>query len=271
MNDDQRLRYSRHLLLDEWSEKAQAHLLNAHALVIGAGGLGAPALMYLASAGVGRITVIDPDTVDITNLQRQIAHTTERVGQTKVSSAAAALAQINPEVQVHAVPQAADAELLAHWVPQADVVLDCTDHFAIRHQINRACINAGVPLVSAAAVRFDGQISVFDPRVDASPCYACLFPPDQPPPETRCATLGIFAPVVGMLGVMQAGEAIKILARLGDEADSEAHLLLAGRLLMLDGRSWRWTELRARREPACPVCGPQGTEQHEQPQRTARA
>jgi molybdopterin/thiamine biosynthesis adenylyltransferase len=271
VNDAQRLRYSRHLLLDEWSEEAQAHLLDAHALVIGAGGLGAPALMYLASAGVGRITVIDPDTVDVTNLQRQIAHTTERVGQPKVASAATALAQINPEVRVHAVAQAADAALLAHWVPQADVVLDCTDHFAIRHQINRACVDAGVPLVSAAAVRFDGQISVFDPRVATSPCYACLFPPDQPPPETRCATLGIFAPVVGMLGVMQAGEAIKILARLDEDQQDAAHILLAGRLLMLDGRSWRWTELRARREPACPVCGPQGIEQHEQPQRTARA
>ena len=267
MNDDQRLRYSRHLLLDEWSEQAQAHLMNAHALVIGAGGLGAPALMYLASAGVGRITVIDPDTVDLTNLQRQIVHTTERVGQAKVASAAQALCQLNPEVQVHTVPQAADAELLARWVPQADVVLDCTDHFSIRHLINRACHEAGVPLVSAAAVRFDGQISVFDPRVADSPCYACLFPPDHPPLEARCATLGIFAPVVGMLGVMQAGEALKILARL----EGEAHILLAGRLLMLDGRSWRWTELRARREPACPVCGPQGTEQHEQPQRTARA
>ena len=266
MNDDQRLRYSRHLLLDEWSEEAQTHLLNAHALVIGAGGLGAPALMYLASAGVGRITVIDPDTVDLTNLQRQIVHTTERVGQTKVASAAQGLVQINPEVHVHTVSQAADAALQANWEPQADVVLDCTDHFDIRQLINQACVDAGVPLVSAAAVRFDGQISVFDPRVPESPCYACLFPPDQPPPETRCATLGIFAPVVGMLGVMQAGEALKLLAALNDNA---AHISLAGRLLMLDGRSWRWTELRARREPACSVCGPQGTEHHEQPQRTA--
>lgn len=263
MNDDQRLRYSRHLLLDEWSEDAQAHLLNAHALVIGAGGLGAPALMYLASAGVGRITVIDPDTVDLTNLQRQIVHTTARVGQPKVASAADGLAQLNPQVQVHAVPQAADAALLARWVPQADVVLDCTDGFSIRHLINRACIQARVPLVSASAVRFDGQISVFDPREPGAPCYACLFPPDQPPPETRCATMGIFAPVVGMMGVMQAGEALKLLARL-----QAPHVPLAGRLLMLDGRTWRWTELRARREPACPVCGPQGTD-HEQPQRTA--
>lgn len=263
MNDDQRLRYSRHLLLDDWSEDAQDHLLSAHALVIGAGGLGAPALMYLASAGVGRITVIDPDTVDLTNLQRQIVHTTARVGQAKVVSAADGLAQLNPQVRVHTVPQAADAELLAHWVPQADVVLDCTDGFAIRHLINRACVQARVPLVSASAVRFDGQISVFDPRAPEAPCYACLFPPDQPPPETRCATMGIFAPVVGMMGVMQAGEALKLLAHL-----QAPHVPLAGRLLMLDGRTWRWTELRARREPACPVCGPQGID-HEQPQRTA--
>jgi len=263
VNDDQRLRYSLHPLLDEWSEARQAHPLNAHALVIGAGGLGAPALMYLASAGVGRITVIDPDTVDLTNLQRQIVHTTARVGLSKVASAAEGLAQLNPQVQVHAVHQAADAALLAHWVPQADVVLDCTDGFAIRQLINRACVTARVPLVSASAVRFDGQISVFDPRVPEAPCYACLFPPDQPPPETRCATMGIFAPVVGMMGMMQAGEALKLVARL-----EAPHVPLAGRLLMLDGRTWRWTELRARRESACPVCGPQGTD-HEQPQRTA--
>lgn len=261
MNDDQRLRYSRHLLLDEWSEEAQTDLLNAHALVIGAGGLGAPALMYLASAGVGRITVIDPDTVDLTNLQRQIVHTTERVGQPKVTSAAQALAQLNPGVQVHTVPLAADEALLAHWVPQADVVLDCTDRFAIRHLINRMCWQAGVPLVSASAVRFDGQISVFDPRLPDSPCYACLFPPDEVPQETRCATMGIFAPVVGVMGVMQAGEALKLLAHLGETTDKQSmgatHLPLAGRLLMLDGRTWRWTELRARREPTCPVCGSQ--------------
>ncbi|MDE2402078.1 MAG: HesA/MoeB/ThiF family protein [Burkholderiales bacterium] len=259
MNDDQRLRYSRHLLLDEWSEDAQTRLLNAHALVIGAGGLGAPALMYLASAGVGRITVVDPDTVDVTNLQRQIVHTTERVGQAKVTSAAHTLLQLNPEVRVHTVAQAADEALLAEWVPQADVVLDCTDNFATRQLINRACHHAGVPLVSAAALRFDGQISVFDSRVPQSPCYACLFPPDQAPPETRCATLGIFAPVVGMMGVMQAGEALKLLGHLlvpaTDTPGGQAHLPLAGRLLMLDGRTWRWSELRARREPGCPVCG----------------
>ena len=255
MDDDQRLRYSRHLLLNEWSEEAQDRLLQSHALVIGAGGLGAPALMYLASAGVGRITVVDPDVVDVTNLQRQIIHTTPRVGQTKVSSAAEAIAQINPEVRVQTLACAADEALLNEWVPQADVVLDCTDRFAVRQLINRMARQHARPLVSASAVRFDGQISVFDPRQPEGPCYACLFPPDSPPEETRCAMLGVFAPVVGMMGVMQAGEAIKLLASLEDEGAAAAHASLSGRLLLLDGRTWQWTELRARRNPDCPVCG----------------
>jgi molybdopterin/thiamine biosynthesis adenylyltransferase len=255
VDDDQRLRYSRHLLLDEWSEAAQDQLLASHALVIGAGGLGAPALMYLAAAGVGRITVVDPDTVDITNLQRQIAHTTERVGQAKVVSAGQALAQLNPGVQCHAIAQAADEALLREWVPQAQVVLDCTDRFDTRQLINRLCREAGVPLVSAAALRFDGQISVFDPRDPDGPCYACLFPPDAPPEETRCAMLGVFAPVVGMMGVMQAGEAIKLLLQSTPHGAWCGHEGLSGRLLMLDGRTWNWTEMRARRVPGCPVCG----------------
>jgi molybdopterin/thiamine biosynthesis adenylyltransferase len=255
LDDDQRLRYSRHLLLDEWSEAAQDQLLASHALVIGAGGLGAPALMYLASAGVGHITVVDPDTVDVTNLQRQIAHTTERVGQPKVLSARTALAQLNPGVHVHAVVQEADEALLREWVPRAQVVLDCTDRFAIRQLINRVCREEGVPLVSASALRFDGQISVFDPRVPDGPCYACLFPPDAPPEETRCAMLGVFAPVVGMMGVMQAGEAIKLLMQSPMQPIWPAHESLSGRLLLLDGRNWTWTEMRARRVPTCSVCG----------------
>lgn len=251
MDDSQRLRYSRHLLLDEWSEDAQERLLASHALVIGAGGLGAPALMYLASAGVGRITVVDHDTVDLTNLQRQIAHTTDRVGLPKADSARQALAQLNPGAQVHALAQAADEPLLRTWVPQADVVLDCTDRFDIRHLINRVCRESAVPLVSAAALRFDGQISVYDPRQPQSPCYACLFPPEAPPEEARCALLGVFAPLVGMMGVVQAGEAIKLLAGLDASA---GQVPLTGRLLMVDGRSWQVTALSVRRDPACPVC-----------------
>jgi molybdopterin/thiamine biosynthesis adenylyltransferase len=254
VDDDERLRYSRHLLLDEWSEAAQDQLLASHALVIGAGGLGAPALMYLASSGVGRITVVDPDEVDITNLQRQIAHTTERVGQAKVASAQLALAQLNPGVQVHAIAQAADEALLREWVPQAQIVLDCTDRFATRQLINRVCREAGVPLVSASALRFDGQISVFDPRVASSPCYACLFPPDAPPEETRCALLGVFAPLVGMMGVMQAGEALKLLLQHEPAGPWAGHESLAGKLMMLDGRDWSWTTLRVQRDPACPIC-----------------
>lgn len=250
LDDLQRLRYSRHLLLDEWSEVAQERLLASHALVIGAGGLGAPALMYLASAGVGRITVVDHDTVDLTNLQRQIVHATERVGWPKVASAQASLAALNPEVQVVPVARMADAALLAMLVPQADVVLDCTDRFDTRHTINRACRQAGKPLVSASALRFDGQISLFDPLDAASPCYACLFPPDAPPEETRCATLGVFAPLVGMMGVMQAGEALKVLAGL-----TVGQQPLTGRLLMIDGRDWRVTGLKVRRDPGCGVCG----------------
>ncbi|WP_290869824.1 HesA/MoeB/ThiF family protein [Aquabacterium sp.] len=258
MNDDQRLRYSRHLLLDEFSEVAQDHLLNAHALVIGAGGLGAPALLYLAAAGVGRLTVVDPDEVDLTNLQRQVLHSTPRIGQPKVASAAAALSDLNPGVHLNTVHQAADEALLRRLMPDADVVLDCTDGFAIRQLINREARAAGVPLVSASALRWDGQISVFDPRDADSPCYACLFPPDAPPQETRCALLGVFAPVVGLMGVMQAGEALKLLLQASPDGTWRGHEGLAGRLLMLDGRSWRWTELRARRDPACPVCGGAG-------------
>ncbi len=266
MNDDQQLRYSRHLLLDEWSDAAQAHLLASHALVIGAGGLGAPALLYLAGAGVGHITVVDPDEVELSNLQRQVAHSTARVGWPKVDSAQAAVQALNPDIVLIPVARAADEPWLRAHVPKMDVVLDCTDSFATRQLVNRVCREAGVPLVAASAVRWDGQISVFDPRDPASPCYACLFPPDAPPEEVRCALLGVFAPAVGVMGVVQAGEAIKLLARgpfgglnSADRADADwrHHLPLSGRLLMLDARSWRWTELRVPRHRGCPVCGPQ--------------
>ena len=247
MDDTQLLRYSRHILLEELGIDGQEKLLASHALVIGAGGLGSPAALYLGSAGVGRITIVDHDTVDATNLQRQIAHTLDRVGQPKAESVRIAIAQINPDPQVQVVTQRADEALLDTWVPQADVVLDCTDNFATRQAINAACVRHGKPLVSGAAIRMDGQVSVYDTADAQGPCYACIFPPDQMPEETRCATLGVFAPLVGIVGTVQAAEALKLLSGMGSQ--------LAGRLLMLDGRALSWTDIRVGRDPACPVCG----------------
>ena len=248
MTDDQLLRYSRHILLDEMGIEGQEQVLAAHALVIGAGGLGSPAALYLASAGVGRITLVDDDVVDLTNLQRQIAHTTARVGEPKVASAATAMQAINPEVQVTPVQARADARLLDTLVPQASVVLDCSDNYATRQAVNAACVRHGVPLVAGAVIRFDAQVTVVDPRQAQAPCYACIFAPDAEFEEVRCSTLGVFAPLVGVVGALQAAEALKLLA--GGIGTS-----LAGRLLMLDGRSMEWSTLRAARAPHCPVCG----------------
>jgi molybdopterin/thiamine biosynthesis adenylyltransferase len=246
MNDSQLLRYSRHILLDEIGIEGQQKLLAAHALVIGAGGLGSPAAMYLASAGVGRITLVDNDTVDLTNLQRQIAHTTERVGQSKAASARITLQQINPEIAVTALNERVDDARLAELVSDADVVLDCTDNFATRHAVNRACVAARKPLVSGAVIRFDGQVSVFDPRGGALPCYSCLFPQDQQFEDVACSTMGVFAPLVGVVGAMQAAEALKLLMGVGAS--------LAGRLMMLDGLHMEWTSIGVDRNGDCPVC-----------------
>ncbi len=247
MTDDQLLRYSRHILLDEIGIEGQQRILDAHALVIGAGGLGSPVALYLGSAGVGHITVVDHDTVDVTNLQRQIAHTVERVGSAKVDSIRQAIAAINPEVQVSSLARRADADLLASLVEQADVVLDCSDNFATRQAINAACVRQRKPLVSGAAIRFDGQLAVYDPRAADSPCYACVFDPREDFEETRCATMGVFAPLVGIIGAMQAAEALKLI--------SGAGMPLTGRLLMLDGRHMACSEVKVPRHPACPVCG----------------
>lgn len=247
MTDDQLLRYSRHILLNEVGVDGQERLLASHALIIGAGGLGSPAALYLGSAGVGRITIVDHDTVDETNLQRQIAHNLARVGQPKALSAQQAIAAINPDVVVHPVVERADAALLDQLVQQADVVLDCCDNFATRQAVNAACVQHKRPLVSGAAIRFDGQIAVYDPRDAQSPCYACVFPPDTTFEETRCATMGVFAPLVGIVGAMQAAEALKLLIGTGEP--------LAGRLLMLDGRAMEWNTLRLPRSAGCPVCG----------------
>ncbi|MGV3653916.1 MAG: HesA/MoeB/ThiF family protein [Noviherbaspirillum sp.] len=246
MNDDQLLRYSRHILLDEIGIEGQERILAARMLIVGAGGLGSPAAFYLASAGVGAITLVDDDTVDLTNLQRQILHTSERVGWPKAESGKKTLFAINPGTEVVALTERVDDERLAALVQRADVVLDCTDNFATRHAINRACAMHRVPLVSGAAIRFDGQVSVFDPRAGDAPCYACLFPPDQQFEEAQCATMGVFAPLVGIIGATQAAEALKLVSGAGPS--------LAGRLLLLDARNMEWNEIRIARNPACPVC-----------------
>jgi molybdopterin-synthase adenylyltransferase len=247
MDDAQLLRYSRHILLDELGIEGQERLLASHVLIIGAGGLGSPAALYLGSAGVGKITVVDHDQVDATNLQRQIAHTLDRVGQNKAASIAAAIAAINPDVQVVPVVQRADTDLLDALLPTVDVVLDCCDNFSTRQLVNAACVRHAKPLVSGAAIRMDGQVSVFDSRQNEAPCYACIFPPEQAPEEVRCATMGVFAPLVGIIGTVQAAEALKIASGMGSS--------LAGRLLMLDGRDLRWSDIRMTRNPQCPVCG----------------
>ena len=246
LNSEQINRYKRHLILPEVGMEGQRKLKAARVLCIGAGGLGSPVVLYLGTAGVGRITIVDHDAVDLTNLQRQIAHNLERVGRPKAQSAREAIAAINPDVFVRPVVMKADAQALDELVPQADVVIDCCDNFETRQAINRACFAHGKPLVSGAAIRFDGQVSVFDPRRVDSPCYACVFPPDQSLEETRCATMGVFAPLVGIIGAMQASEALRLLAGVGSS--------LAGRLQMLDGRTMEWNEMRVRRDAACPVC-----------------
>jgi molybdopterin/thiamine biosynthesis adenylyltransferase len=250
MNDDQLLRYARHLMLDEIGVAGQHRLLASHALVIGAGGLGSPAALYLGSAGVGRLTLVDPDVVDATNLQRQIAHDLTRIGQPKAESLRHSVRAINPDVQVDAFVQRADDALLDALVPKADVVLDCTDHFRSRQAINAACVRHRRPLVSGAAVGFDGQVAVYDRRQPDAPCYACVFPPDAAFEEVACATMGVFAPLVGIVGSVQAAEALKLLAGAGTP--------LAGRMLMLDARAMRWDEIRLARRPGCPVCGSHG-------------
>ncbi|WP_439605905.1 HesA/MoeB/ThiF family protein [Hydrogenophaga sp.] len=247
MDDAQLLRYSRHILLNEIGVEGQEALLASHALVIGAGGLGSPVALYLGSAGVGRITVVDHDVVDETNLQRQIAHNLARVGRPKAESIREAIAAINPDVQVTPVVQRADEALLDTLIAQADVVLDCTDNFATRHAINRACVKHRRPLVSGAAIRMDGQLSVFDTRNPGNPCYACVFPETAGLEETRCATMGVFAPLVGIVGSMQAAEALKLLTGLGSR--------LTGQLLMLDGRDLAFHQITVPQNPQCAVCG----------------
>jgi molybdopterin/thiamine biosynthesis adenylyltransferase len=248
MTDDDLLRYSRHILLEEMGVEGQERLARSHALVIGAGGLGSPVAMYLGTAGVGRLTLVDDDQVDLTNLQRQIAHAMDRIGQAKVLSARQAVLALNPGVRIAAVEARADAAMLDRLVQEADVVVDCCDNFATRQMVNAACVRHRKPLVSGAAIRFDGQLGVFDTRDPQAPCYACVFPPEQPPEETRCATLGVFAPLVGIIGSMQAAEALKLLCGIGTSA--------AGQLHMLDAKLMEWSQLRTPRRKDCAVCTP---------------
>lgn len=246
MNDQELLRYSRHILLNELGVDGQQRLGDAHALVIGAGGLGSPAAFYLASAGVGRITLVDGDNVDLTNLQRQILHTTDRIGQPKATSGKQTLAAINPEVEVIARPERVGAAELDALASAATIVLDCSDNFATRHAVNRACVRHRRPLVSGAAVRFDGQLAVFDLTCSESACYACLFPEGEGEDEL-CAVMGVFAPLTGIVGTLQAAEALKLVAGAGQS--------LSGRLVLLDALTMSFRTLRVPRDPDCPVCG----------------
>jgi molybdopterin/thiamine biosynthesis adenylyltransferase len=247
LDDRQLLRYSRHLLLDDIGVEGQQRLLAATALIVGAGGLGSPAAMYLAAAGIGRIVLADGDAVDLTNLQRQIMHRDAAVGRLKAESGRDTLLALNPGIEVIALAQRLGAEALERLVADSTVVLDCSDNFATRHAVNAACLRARVPLVSGAAIGFDGQLAVFDARDARSPCYACLFPPTQAPEEVACATMGVFAPLTGVVGTLQAAEALKLAGGFGEP--------LTGRLLMVEARAMRFTDVRLPRDPACPVCG----------------
>lgn len=250
MKDDALLRYSRHILLDEIGVDGQEKLLAARVLIIGAGGLGSPTALFLASAGVGRLTLCDGDTVDLTNLQRQILHDTPSIGLPKVVSGQRRLAQVNPEVEVVALAQRVAQAELDELVATHDLVLDCCDNFATRHAVNRACVAHQRPLVSGAAIRFDGQVAVFDARRADSPCYQCLFGEGQELEETRCATMGVFAPLVGLVGSIQAAEAMKLITGAGTP--------LVGKLLLIDARAMGFRELRLANDPTCPVCGAPG-------------
>ena len=247
MNDDQLLRYSRHILLPQLGIEGQEKFRRAHALVVGAGGLGSPVALYLAAAGVGTLTICDGDAVDITNLQRQIVHRSDAIGVSKAESARQTLATINPEVEVNALAERVTGARLEELVAGSGIVLDCSDNFATRHAINRACVAHRKPLVSGAGVRFDGQVAVFDLREAQSPCYHCLFPEHGDNEDMRCAVMGVFAPLVGIIGATQAAEALKLIAGIGES--------LNGRLLLLDSLAMEWRTVRLERDPACAVCG----------------
>jgi molybdopterin/thiamine biosynthesis adenylyltransferase len=246
MNDNQLLRYSRHILLPQVSYEGQNKLVNSHALVVGAGGLGSPVALYLAASGVGTLTICDFDVVDLTNLQRQIIHTTQSVGINKAVSAQQTIYEINPEVVVNTVQQKSTEDDFAELISKADVVIDCSDNFATRYTLNRLCVKLKKPLVSGAALGFEGQITVYDMRSNSSPCYHCLFPDNGEDTDLRCATNGVFAPLVGIIGTTQAAEALKLLMGIGES--------LQGRLLLLDALAMEWRTIKLSKDSACIVC-----------------
>ncbi|WP_288842201.1 molybdopterin-synthase adenylyltransferase MoeB [uncultured Deefgea sp.] len=249
LDDNALLRYSRHILLDEIGIEGQTALSQAHVLVIGAGGLGSPVTLYLASAGIGTLTIVDDDHIDLSNLQRQIVHSEDRIGQNKALSAKQTLEALNSQIRIIALNERASSERLLELVAIADIVVDCCDNFATRHAINRACVASKTPLVSGAAVRFDGQLTVFDARIDGAPCYHCLFGEAGEANDGPCATFGVFAPLVGIIGAAQAAETLKVLMGLGET--------LMGRLQLYDARTARWREMKYKQDPLCPVCGTQ--------------
>ena len=247
MDDSQLLRYHRHIMLPQISIEGQQRLRDAHVLIFGLGGLGSPASMYLAAAGVGTITLVDDDAVEITNLQRQIVHRTANIGSTKVESARENLLALNPDININCIPQRLSVEELEHAIQQADIVIDATDNFDSRYAINATCVKQQTPLVSGAAIRFEGQLAVFDFRLHDSPCYHCLYPHSDEIDEETCSENGILAPVVGIIGSLQALETIKLICNIGEKT--------TGRLLLFDALSLEWRSMKFKRDTQCPVCG----------------
>lgn len=251
MRDEQLLRYSRHILLPEMGIEGQTRVLQSRVLIVGAGGLGCAAALYLAASGVGELCLVDDDRVDLTNLQRQIGHTTERVGQAKVHSLRHSILAINPEVSVKGLETRADTLQLLSLVKNMDLVVDASDNFATRQWINTACLTHKKPWVSAGAISAQAQITVFDPRLEDSPCYACLYPADSPPQEASCSSMGVIAPLVGMVGSIEAIEALKVLGAWGQT--------LVGRLMMIEAREMRVSEMRFKKQVHCKACAPAAT------------
>jgi molybdopterin/thiamine biosynthesis adenylyltransferase len=247
MNDEQLLRYSRHLLLEEIDVEGQEKLLSSHVLVIGAGGLGSAAAPYLAAAGIGKITLLDHDQVDLTNLQRQIMHSQNSIGKSKVESGKQFLQNMNPMLEVNGIESKATKALLDSLLPSVDIVLDCTDNYASRQLINFACFDHGVPLVSGSALRFDGQLNVFDFSNPSSPCYACLFSPEEQFEEVSCSSMGIFSPLVGIIGAMQAAQALQLLIGFGQP--------MIGRMILWNALNTQFNEIRISKNPECAICG----------------